>query len=546
MASQVRGVIAPSNNAVRSLRQLIAPKRPFRRREEHRPFSPALLTPLLAIVLITVADTLTNHLQFYRLLGAAPALAAAMLPVASTLGIGLLALATAVALSAADHDLGHTPGNFTLLAITAITLTAAYSSWVRQHRERTLAQVRSVAEAVQQVLLRPIPHHLGPVDIEVLYQAAAAQARIGGDFYDVNQTPHGVRLIIGDVRGKGLPAVEAASVMLSSFRFYVQDAIDLPDLADRLETNMNRYCEEVPGDDALESFITIVLIEIPADEPVAHLVNCGHPPPLLLHGEEVREVEPSTPSPPVNMAALLGDKYHVDTIPFTAGDRLLLYTDGVSETRDRTGTFYPLAQRVRRWACAPPRQLLDDLQQDLRAYVHGTRDDDLAALAAHRVTPCDQETAELHSTVPVQGIHHESARSPRSDAAGYLPTETAEEFLDAARQVAAGAAYTRPRMGDGLEVADHGTAGAERSGRPRDPRTPPHRPQTPRIDPNTAGADGSSVQTAALITGLWSCRPPATMRGARALPADELDHVSGTTPAARNTPGREDSRRAQL
>jgi serine phosphatase RsbU (regulator of sigma subunit) len=66
---------------------------------------------------------------------------------------------------------------------------------------------------------------------------------------------------------------------------------------------------------------------------------------------------------------------------------LLLYTDGVSESRDVTGTFYPLTQRVRRWASAPPRQLLDYLRYDLLAYVDGARDDDLAALVAHRVAP---------------------------------------------------------------------------------------------------------------------------------------------------------------
>jgi serine phosphatase RsbU (regulator of sigma subunit) len=401
MGVKVNGPLASRGTTIRSLRRVIAPKRLFRRmREEARPFSPALLTPLLVIVLVMVADLLTPHLQFYRLLGAAPALAAAVFAVAGTLGIGLLALAAGVALAAADHGLGQTPGNFTLLTLTAVTLAAAYASQVRQHREHTLAEVRAVAETAQRVLLRPVPQHLGHVDVEVLYQAAAAQARIGGDFYEVHRTPHGVRLIIGDVRGKGLPAVEAASDVLSSFRVSVHDAPDLPSLAGRLETTMNHHCEEVLGDDALELFVTVVLVEIPAGEPVARLVNCGHPPPLLLHGGEVREVEPSAPSPPINMAALLGDHYQADTIPFAAGDRLLLYTDGVSETRDRAGTFYPLTQRVRRWALTPPHQLLDHLHQDMLDYISGTRDDDLAALVAERVTPCDREPAELDRAVP--------------------------------------------------------------------------------------------------------------------------------------------------
>jgi serine phosphatase RsbU (regulator of sigma subunit) len=155
----------------------------------------------------------------------------------------------------------------------------------------------------------------------------------------------------------------------------------------------------------VERFVTVVLVEIPDGQPIARVLNCGHPAPLLLHHGEVREVEPSAPSPPINMADLLGDHYQVDTIPFTLGDRLLLYTDGVSETRDRTGTFYPLTQRIRQWASAPPRQLLDHLHHDLRSYVHGARDDDLAALAAHRVAPCDREAAELDRAVPLQRGH---------------------------------------------------------------------------------------------------------------------------------------------
>ncbi|MFE7244242.1 PP2C family protein-serine/threonine phosphatase [Streptomyces sp. NPDC057580] len=392
MGVQVKEPIAFHRITIRSLRQAITPKRLLQQMlEVGRPFELVPLTPLLVIALATVADVLAPHLQFNRLLGAAPALAAAMWPVAGTLAIGLMALITAIGLAAANHDLSQTPGLFTLLAITAITLAATYASRVRQHRERTLDEVRTVAETAQRVLLRPLPQHFGYVDIELLYQAAAAHARIGGDFYEVFQTPHGVRLIIGDVRGKGLPAVEAASVVLSSFRVNARDVPDLPDLAARLETSMNQYCEDLAGDDAMERFITVLLVEIPAGEPIARLVNCGHPAPLLLHDGEVREVEPSAPSPPINMAALLGDHYQVDTIPFTVGDRLLLYTDGVSESRDLTGTFYPLVQRVRRWSSAGPRQLLDQLHHDLRAYVSGTRDDDVAALVAHRVAPGDWE-----------------------------------------------------------------------------------------------------------------------------------------------------------
>lgn len=388
MDVQAEKLIPSRWNGLPSLAQAITPRRlPERMREKRVACEPMLVTPLLVIALDTTADLLTPNLQFNRLLGVAPALAAAMWPVAGTLVIGLLALTAGVALAATHHDLGQTPSVFTVVAITAITLAAAYASRVRQHRERTLSAVRSVADTAQHALRPPIPRHLGHVDIETVYQAAAAHARIGGDFYEARSTPHGVRLIIGDVRGKGLPAVEAASTMLNSFRTHARDAPDLPYLAHMLETSMHERVEEVVTDDTLERFVTIVLAEIPADEPIARLVNCGHPPPLLLHDGEVREVEPSAPSPPINMAALLGDHYQLDTIPFTPGDRLLLYTDGISESRDLTGTFYPLAQRIRRWVSASPSQLLHQLHHDINAYVPGTRDDDVAALVAHRVTP---------------------------------------------------------------------------------------------------------------------------------------------------------------
>ncbi|MFI0923721.1 hypothetical protein ACH4TP_07315 [Streptomyces sp. NPDC021012] len=79
-------------------------------------------------------------------------------------------------------------------------------------------RVRLVADAAQQVVPRPLPDRFRNVEIESLYLAAAAEARIGGDFYEVVDTPYGVRLLIGDGRGKGLPAVGAAAAIVNAFR----------------------------------------------------------------------------------------------------------------------------------------------------------------------------------------------------------------------------------------------------------------------------------------------------------------------------------------
>ncbi|MFE1754850.1 PP2C family protein-serine/threonine phosphatase [Streptomyces anandii] len=255
----------------------------------------------------------------------------------------------------------------------------------RIRRERTLATVRSVAETAQRVLLPPVPRRLGEVCVETLYLSAAAEARIGGDLYEAVPTAYGVRLLVGDVRGKGLVAVEAAAVILGAFREAAHDEPDLIGVAHRMERSMSRHAAQLPGNEAAERFVTAVFAEIPEREHVVRIVSCGHPPPLLIGPDRVVELHASDPSPPVNLAALVGDGYRVDTEPFRPGDQLLLYTDGVTETRDRDGVFYPLPERIRQWAGLPPRQLLDRLHEDLVAYSDGHLDDDIAALAAYRL-----------------------------------------------------------------------------------------------------------------------------------------------------------------
>ncbi|MEU6093820.1 PP2C family protein-serine/threonine phosphatase [Streptomyces sp. NPDC047079] len=255
----------------------------------------------------------------------------------------------------------------------------------RMRRERTLATVRSVAETAQRVLLRPVPRRLGQVSIETLYLSAAAEARIGGDLYEAVPTTYGVRLLIGDVRGKGLVAVETAATMLGAFREAAHDEPDLAGVARRVERSMSRRAAQLEGNEVAERFVTAVFAEIPDREPVVRLVNCGHPSPLRIGPDAVTELEPTDPSPPINIGVMIGDSYHVDVALFAPGDQLLLYTDGVTETRDPSGAFYPLLERVRSWGSLPPSELLAHLHRDLIAFSHGNLDDDTAALAAYRL-----------------------------------------------------------------------------------------------------------------------------------------------------------------
>ncbi|MGV9557330.1 PP2C family protein-serine/threonine phosphatase [Streptomyces sp. NPDC003401] len=363
--------------------------RSVRPRRRHRPSGgqrrAVLLSPVLVTVLITaLAFSTPREIAFSRLLPAAPALAAAVWPVLPTVLLGMSCLLIMIGISFVHSDLG-TP--YTVAAIAAVTLAAAYASHLRLRREETLFQVRLVADAAQKVLLRPLPHRLHDVEIESLYRAAQEQARIGGDFYEVADTPYGVRLLIGDVRGKGLSAVGAAAAAINCFRENAHDQPDLRGLVRRMQITMTRYSAAIPAADAPEHFATALIAEIPDGGEHVSILNCGHPPPVFVRDGRIDVLEPTSPSTPLNLSELLGDHYHVDTAAFSPGDRMLLYTDGVSETRDRTGEFFPLPDWVRRHGAAPPRELLDTLHADLLRYGGGRLDDDVAALAVRRRPP---------------------------------------------------------------------------------------------------------------------------------------------------------------
>ncbi|MCX4791304.1 MULTISPECIES: PP2C family protein-serine/threonine phosphatase [unclassified Streptomyces] len=260
------------------------------------------------------------------------------------------------------------------------TLLAAH----RVRRERTLATVRFVAEIAQRVLLSPVPHRIGPIQVETLYLSADAEARIGGDLYEAVPTTYGLRLVIGDVRGKGLPAVETAATLLGAFREAAHDEPDLATVVRRVETSMNRRAARLAGSDMAERFVTAIIAEIPRRH-VVRIVNCGHPPPLLIRSDGVTELETADPAPPLNLGMLLTEAYHVDEYPFCPGDQLLLYTDGVTEARDSAGAFYPLPERVLSWGPLPPRELLDRLHHDLLVYTDNRLNDDTAALAVYHL-----------------------------------------------------------------------------------------------------------------------------------------------------------------
>lgn len=363
----------------------IRPRLPLGRR-----WSLLLLSPVILTVVITSLAVFTpRKVAFSRLLTAVPALAASVWPLLPTVLLGAVCVAIMIGLSLVYPDLGTW---FTVGAIVSVTAIAAYACSVRIQREQAYVQLRLVAEAAQKVLLRPLPRRVGCIEIESMYLAAAAQARIGGDFYEAVATPYGARMIIGDVRGKGLPAVGAAAAVVNCFREAAYDEPTLEGIAHRLDVSSTRHSRTLAAEDLLEQFITVVLAEFPHQGGRVRLLNCGHPPPLLLHHGKLHVLDPTAPSPVLNLAALIGTGYIADTIACSPGDQLLFYTDGVIESRNGRGEFFPLQHWMRHRISGDPRELVDTLHRDLLQHSGGGLDDDVAALAVRLL---DHSTGEV-------------------------------------------------------------------------------------------------------------------------------------------------------
>ncbi|MFJ4716033.1 PP2C family protein-serine/threonine phosphatase [Streptomyces sp. NPDC088785] len=351
------------------------------------------LLPLAMIVAAAMADVFTPRRERYdAFLYIVPGLAAVSWGARGTLAFGAVATALLVWRGEARGE-AFMPGGFAETVLMLVfSLVAAWTSSVRQRRERELQHVRTVADVVQRAVQHPLPKRLGPVDLHLLYETSVAGAHLGGDFYKALEVPGAVRVMIGDVQGKGLGAVETAAVLLGAFRQCAHAEPDLPGVARTLEASMRRHAARVDVEDA-ERFATVVLAEIPVDLPVLRLLSCGHPPPVLQpSGGTTRLVDFRQPSLPIHLPVSVPDEYVVEEIAFGPRDRLLMYTDGVSETRDRRGNFYPLAERLASWSDTPARDVLLALAVDLRRFHGHGPDDDTAAVLIERTPPPAQNT----------------------------------------------------------------------------------------------------------------------------------------------------------
>ncbi|AZM46319.1 serine/threonine-protein phosphatase [Streptomyces sp. WAC 06738] len=348
---------------------------------------PRVLFPLLIIAITLVIDIATPRTtQVAPLLVAAPVVAAATLSVWTTAAFSAVVIGLTVALNVYHDVWGQLSSDMTFASACAVGIASIVGAAIRQQRETELRQVRSVAGAAQRALLRPLPPRIDRLALHSVYLAAEAEAQIGGDLYEALPTPYGARVLIGDVRGKGLPAVGVSAVLTGCFREAAYREPTIGEVAGRLEeTALREIARDDPSEMYSERFTTALLVEIPPDEPVARIVHLGHPEPLLIDGATVTSHMPDRPGLPIGLGGLVGTLPVPQTIAFRPGERLLLYTDGFIEARNENGVYFPLAASVARHAEGALADLVTALRRDLLRHAGRQLADDAALVVIERL-----------------------------------------------------------------------------------------------------------------------------------------------------------------
>ena len=305
--------------------------------------------------------------SFVGWLAVAPFLAAAFAPWRQVVIVGAIATALTLVFGMLDPAGFGEMGAAGLVGMAFATAVAVAVSVIRQSQSERFAELARLATVAQEAVLRPIGPRVGQLAIAGRYISASTAADIGGDLYEALDTRYGVRMIIGDVRGKGIDAVRLANIVLGSYRHVAYERADLRAIVDDLDRAVARSV----GD---EDFVTAALVEERGG--TLSVVNCGHPAPLLLRRGRVIPLDPPHSAPPLGFNPVVQTRVeHLEP-----GDRLLLYTDGLAEAR-RAGEFFPTASRA--WALLGHGTVahgLASLESALVEWVRGHLDDDIALI----------------------------------------------------------------------------------------------------------------------------------------------------------------------
>ncbi|MDD6485747.1 MAG: SpoIIE family protein phosphatase [Spirochaetales bacterium] len=231
-------------------------------------------------------------------------------------------------------------------------------------KERLSAELDVATQIQANMLPRIFPPYKDHPELE-LFATMEPAKEVGGDFYDFFMVDNDhFALVVGDVSGKGVPAALFMVIAKTLIKNSVMQGLEPAKVFERVN---NELCE---GNDA-GLFVTCWMGILTLSTGELRFVNAGHTYPILRH-ENIVEFLKSKPD--LMLAGMEGMRYTEHFITLGKGDRLFVYTDGVTEATDANEQLYGeerLINFMRGTQIVDVRQSLADIRSDIDAFVAG-------------------------------------------------------------------------------------------------------------------------------------------------------------------------------
>jgi anti-sigma regulatory factor (Ser/Thr protein kinase) len=316
--------------------------------------------------------------------------------------------------------------------------TAIERSRLDEQRERELAEERALGLSLQRSLLPDIPARIGPVELATQYRTGDPGVHVGGDWFDAIAVEDGLVLVVGDVQGQDVQAAALMGQLRTVVRATASEGHPPAGVLARTADYLDRLDSE--------RIATVLVVHLDVHAHLATVACAGHLPPLVVDSTGgstvVTHVEVDT-GPPLGA----GERWDERSTHLPAGSVLLLYTDGLVETRtwdidegiDLLGALLETLPTG-----APPVRVLDTALELLPA---GSRGDDVAVLAALVPASAGAPAHRIHRSLPAQA---RSVPLARSWAEGWLVgAEVPAELKDPVLLVVSELVTNAVSQGDG-------------------------------------------------------------------------------------------------
>ena len=231
---------------------------------------------------------------------------------------------------------------------------------------------REIAETLQRSLLPDAVPDIQGWSVATMYRPASVsdEVEVGGDFYDFFETPGGWIVLLGDVTGRGVEAASMTSLVRHGARFLAKDEHGPSTILARL----NEALREQSG----LSLCSALCARLEQGRVV--MSSAGHPPPLIIRNDgRIREIG----SPGPLLGGWEGSSWADRVVAVGSDETLLMYTDGVTDTRGKQDRFGARRLRavLKEHAGAAPAELLDRLETELDRFQVEGHSDDTGAVA---------------------------------------------------------------------------------------------------------------------------------------------------------------------